>query len=186
ANVQREASAISDLYHLAPNMPTPVGTKLQAAIRDYAEIVVNQEWKLMRAGHRSPKARAISLSILGIVSSYEPTAPSRIALQQEAFGLVKAFTDERRSRIFDNQEAIPGALWLTMIFIGVVTIGSSYFFQVRNFQAHLLMTIALAAVIGSIFVLIVEFDLPFRGDISVPPTAFVHFLHDVDATPAMQ
>lgn len=179
ANVQHEASAVSDLYHLAPALPAPVRTKLQAAVRSYVRIVVDREWSLMRSGQRSMRARDISLSILGIVAGYEPNTPSQLALQQEAFELIKTFSDYRRSRIFDNQESIPPALWITMIFIGAVTIGSSYFFEVRNFRAHLLMTIALTAVIGSIFVLIVEFDLPFRGDVSVPPTAFVHALGDM-------
>ena len=179
ANVQHEASAVSDLYHLAPALPAPVRTKLQAAIRSYVQIVIDREWELMRSGQRSMQARNVSLSILGIVAGYEPKTASQVALQQEAFELIKTFSDYRRSRIFDNQESIPAALWVTMIFIGAVTIGSSYFFEVRNFRAHLLMTLALAAVIGSIFVLIVEFDLPFRGDVSVPPTAFVHALGDM-------
>jgi len=179
ANVQHEASAVSDLYHLAPALPAPVSTRLQTAVRSYTQIVVDREWKLMQSGKRSMRARDVSLSILGIVAGYEPKTPTQVALQQEAFALIKTFSDDRRSRIFDNQESIPGILWLTMIFIGAITVGSSYFFDVRNFQAHLLMTIALAAVIGSIFVLIVEFDLPFRGDISVPPTAFVHALGDM-------
>ena len=184
ANVQHEASAVSDLYHLAPVLPEAVRTKLQTAVRSYVRIVIDREWELMKVGRRSMRARAVSLSILGIVAGYEPKTPAQVALQQEAFELIKTFSDERRSRIFDNQESIPGALWLTMIFIGAITIGSSYFFEVRNFRAHLLMTIALAAVIGSIFVLIVEFDLPFRGDISVPPTAFVHALSDMTSPTA--
>ncbi len=179
ANVQHEASAVSDLYHLAPALPEPVRAKLQTAIRSYVRIVIDREWRLMRTGQRSMQARALSLSIFGIVAGYEPKTATQAALQQEAFGLIKTFSDYRRSRIFDNQESIPGALWITMIFIGAMTIASSYFFEVRNFRAHLLMTLALAAVIGAIFVLIVEFDLPFRGDVSVPPTAFVHALGDM-------
>ncbi len=179
ANVQHEASAVSDLYHLAPALPAPVRARLQTAVRSYAQIVVDREWNLMRTGQRSMRAREVSLSILGIVAGYEPKTPTQVALQQEALALIQTFSDYRRDRIFDNQESIPGILWLTMIFIGAITIGSSYFFEVRNFRAHLLMTVALAAVIGSIFVLIVEFDLPFRGDVSVPPTAFVHALSDM-------
>jgi hypothetical protein len=59
-----------------------------------------------------------------------------------------------------------------MFFIAIVTIGSSYFFRVRSLAAHVLMTVALAAVIGAIFVMIAELDLPFRGDLQVRSTAY--------------
>ncbi|MDP9025851.1 MAG: hypothetical protein M3N13_10815, partial [Candidatus Eremiobacteraeota bacterium] len=87
-------------------------------------------------------------------------------------GLTHTFNDARRQRLFDNQQAIPISLWWTILFISAVTIASLYLFRVANVKAHLLMTVALAAVISSILILIAELDLPFRGDISVPPTAF--------------
>jgi hypothetical protein len=61
-----------------------------------------------------------------------------------------------------------------MFFVAIVTLGSSYFFYVPDARAHLLMTAAVGAVIGAIFVVIAELDLPFRGDLQIPPFAFTH------------
>ena len=59
-----------------------------------------------------------------------------------------------------------------MIFIAAITIGAIYFFRVPSRLAHIVMTVAVAAVIGAIFVLIAELDLPFRGDPHISPEAY--------------
>lgn len=179
-NVQREASAVGDLYQIAPSLPQPTRGKIERDLVVYLRDVITYEWPDMQHGERSLHAREAAIRILPTLAQFKPTTPAQTALQQDALMFTHAFGDRRRQRLFDNQQAIPPLMWVTMIFIGLVTIGTSYFFRVQNFYAHLWMTLALAAVIGAIFVLIAEFDLPFRGDINIPPTALARVLLTIE------
>jgi hypothetical protein len=96
------------------------------------------------------------------------------AIQQEDLTLLHTVGDARRQRLFANAQAVPPIMWFTMLFIGLVTVTFTCFFRVPNLGAHIAMTAALAMVIAVMFVLIIRLDLPFRGDIHVPPTAFEH------------
>ncbi len=61
-----------------------------------------------------------------------------------------------------------------MMLVAAITLASSYFFRVSNARAHMTMTLTLAVVIGATFIMIAELDLPFRGEMQIPPTAFAH------------
>jgi hypothetical protein len=178
ATVQAEASAVADLYHLGSDMSDPTRTRLQQALRIYVNDVLHDEWPLMRRGQQSQVAHDAAFTVLGIVTHFKPVTPAEQSIQAEAISLVAAFNDARRQRLFDNDQAIPPILWILMIFIAAITIGFCYLFRVRSHSVHFLITVALSAVIGAVFVLIAEFDLPFRGDTQIPPTAFQHVIQN--------
>jgi len=48
---------------------------------------------------------------------------------------------------------------------------------------HVFMCVALAGVIAVVFVLIAEFDYPFRGDAQIPPTAWLALRATIEGTP---
>lgn len=178
AGVQAEASAVIDIYHIGQNMPKNVFVPLQDALHDYVDRVVEDEWPKMRAGERSSAAHNALYRIIAVLAAYEPKTPGQQEIQRQCLMMAQTLADARRQRLFNNSQSIPGLLWFTLIFVGLVTIASCWFFRVRSVNAHVIMTVALAAVLGSIFVLIAEFDLPFRGDVRVTPEAFDH-AHEV-------
>ena len=178
AGVQTEASAIIDIYHISQNMPTRIFVPLQSALHGYVDRVVYDEWPKMRAGERSVAAHQELYRIIGILAAYDPHTPGQQELQRECLSLAQTLADARRQRLFNNAQSIPDLLWFTLVFVGIVTIVFCWFFRVRSLRVHTFMTVALAAVLGSMFVLIAEFDLPFRGDVHVTPAAFDH-AHEV-------
>jgi len=184
ATVAQEAASLSDLYHQAAYLPAPVSSRLQDAIRTYVRAIIEQEWPAMKSGGRSRDAELASLSMLRIVSQYNPSTATQQALQQSALGLMNSIADGRRTRLFDNDEGIPLIFWAGNVLIAVITIGFCYIFRVRNEWLHLAMTAALAAVIGVIFVLTAEFDYPFRGDGQISPATLIH-LQEQLSTPSL-
>ncbi len=172
--VQTEVSAVSDLYHTASALPQPFKGRLQTELQRYVNAVVFDEWPLMRRGMISDVAHVEAFRVFHIVTSLKPQNTTQEALQADMISLSHAFNDARRQRLFDNHQAIPYILWFAMLFITAVTIASTYFFRVANLTAHVTMIAGLSAVIAIILVVIAEFDLPFRGDIQVPPSAYSH------------
>ena len=105
--------------------------------------------------------------------------PAQQALQQDALGLVSTFADARRNRLFANEQGIPSFFWVGNLILAAITIGFCFIFRVRSEAVHLFMTLALATVIATIFVLIALFDYPFRGDSQIPPTVFTQLQHNL-------
>ncbi len=172
--VQGEVNAICDLYHTASALQQPLKGRVQSELQKYVDAVVHDEWPLMRRGLESRTAHVEAFRVLHIVTSFKPKGTTQDALQGDMISLSHAFNDARRERLFDNRQAIPYLLWLAMLFVTAVTIASTYFFRVASVRAHATMIAALSAVIATILVLIAEFDLPFRGDVQVPPSAYAH------------
>ncbi len=183
STVVQEASAVADLYHVASNFPDPVKSQLGAAINEYARVVVDEEWPAMRTGGTSEAATRASLQLLTVLVRYEPRSNAQQTLQQDAVSLVTTIVDARRDRLFDNAQGIPMILWAGMWILTFVTITTCYVFRIRNETMHAAMTIALAAVIGVTFVLIAEFDYPFRGDAQISAAPWTALQATIAGTP---
>ena len=63
-------------------------------------------------------------------------------------------------------------VWIIFL-VAAITTGYTYFFGYQNFAMHMAMTGTLAATLALVVVLIIEFDRPFRGEISVTPEPFI-------------
>jgi hypothetical protein len=173
---QQEASALSDLHHLADAYPPGERALVQNAVDRYITLVVIKEWPAMRQGAESTAAHDQAYVIARIVNGWRPSNPTDLSLQDRGIERVGQFLDARRNRILDNRQGIPMVLWATMLFIGAITVVFSFYFRVDRPKAQYLMVIAETAVITIMFTLIAELDYPFRGDIAVDPYSFEHVM----------
>ncbi|HEV7180489.1 MAG TPA: hypothetical protein VGN11_11490 [Candidatus Baltobacteraceae bacterium] len=183
ATVQSEVNAICDLYHDASTLPQPLKGDVQTELARYVHVVVHDEWPLMREGRNSAAAHVQAFRVLKIVAALKTHGAEQDAMRTDMVSLTHIFNDSRRQRLFDNSQAIPAIMWWILLFISVVTIASAYLFRVANVHAHIIMTSALTGVIAAILILIAQFDLPFRGDIQIQPTAFSHALTAIAEDP---
>jgi Protein of unknown function (DUF4239) len=186
ANVQVEAGTLSDLHHLADAFSQPVRNRLKAEVDKYITNVVTVEWPLMRTGGESLTAHYEADDIAATIMRITPSTQAQSNVQQTALELAERFLDARRTRMHDNRQGIPMDLWGTMIFIGALTIGFSFYFRVDRPRAQYLMVLSLTAVITVTFTLIAELDFPFRGDIAITPDAFTHtfqVMHNIGLAP---
>lgn len=174
---QSEASALSDLHHLADAYPPGIRAPLQNTIDKYIMLVVFDEWPKMRYGGESRAAHDTAYDITTILNHWRPTNPTDLALQSRGMERAGAFLDARRDRILANREGIPLVLWATMLFVGALTVVFSFYFRVDRPKAQYVMIAAETAVIAIIFTLIAELDYPFRGDIAIDPFSFWHVMH---------
>lgn len=186
-NVQREASAVADLHHLALGLPAPLRGTVQRDLDRYTDIIVTDEWPLMQHGGRSIRAHQLAYAVDRDLVTYTPSTSHQETLQTQALGLVERFADARRQRLFDNDQGIPKLMWAAMLLLSAITIAFTYLFRVDSARAHLVMTVGLSAIVAVIFVLIAELDYPFRGDIRIGPDAFTHVqatIHESGYNPA--
>jgi hypothetical protein len=171
-----EAAAIGDLYTLSRHFPQPTRSELQTLLRQYASVVVTEEWPLMREGKVSPGVQAASGALFNLVVRYGPNTPSESNVQVEAIRLIDTVQDARRDRLFDNQQGIPPILWTGILFISFTTIVLCALFSIRNIGTHTVLVAVVGVAVAIVLVLTAEFDYPFRGDTQMQPTAW-HLLH---------
>jgi len=174
ANVQREAGAIADVYHLAAFMPGPPRHRIQADVDRYIHQVIALDWPAMQRGGRSREAYDTLYRILDSIVTTTARTPSQVQAQSAAMHSIQTVIDARRRRFHDNGAGIPAVLWDTMLFMAAVTVMVAFSFRLDGVRAHYTMIVALAAVIAISFVLIAELDYPFRGDMSISSRDFTH------------
>jgi hypothetical protein len=174
---QQEASALSDLHHLADAYPPDMKYAVQNAVDTYIDLVLNEEWPAMRRGGESRAAHDQAYNIQHILVTWRPKDTAEQALQAAGERLAGTFLDNRRNRILANRQGIPILLWAAMLFTGAITVIFSFYFRVDRPHAQYIMVVAETAVISLIFTLIAELDYPFRGDIGVDPFSFEHVMN---------
>jgi hypothetical protein len=169
AYVEDEIAAISDLYRTAAAFPEPVRVPLRHELETYVHVMNDAEWPAMTQGQFRSEGITVLERIAHRVTVYNPTTPGEIDAHQIALSQVQRFVDARRHRVHENMPSIPGVLWFALIAGGIGVLIFAYLFAAENWKAQLVMTGLLASVIATLFIVIVEFDYPFRGAAAIAP-----------------
>jgi hypothetical protein len=169
----QEANAAAYVYRLARGLPPPAGTAIRRAVTDYAQSVLTKEWPRMISGGKSDPATGIlARRLANEVVSYNPKTAGQSDLHVAMLGAIGEFVNDRRQRLTYLDSRIPGILWGVLVFGGFVLLALAFMIGLENRVVQLIMTGALAAMIGLSLVTIFELDSPLEGSTHVEPTAW--------------
>ena len=171
---------MAEIAWLAHRLPEPERHVLQEEARAYAQEVVDTEWPQMEQGLEGvqsfPEGWDLIDDIRATLQEVEPSTAAEQDYHAQGIDQIQRLYDARRMRFVAAQQGIPGVLWVVLVFGGVVTVGFTYLFGMRNSWAHRLMVMSLTAVIALVLFAIVAMDHPFSGGASVGPEAFEQIL----------
>ena len=174
--VESEANAVAEIAWLARRMPEPEHLQLQEDARAYAQEVVDTEWPLMEQGLEGvqsfPEGWDLIDDIRATLQEFEPSTEAEQDYHAQGIDQIQRLYDARRMRFVAAEEGLPGVLWAVLVFGGVVTVGFTYLFGLRNTWAHRLMVMSLTAVIVLVLFTIWVMEHPFSGGASLDPNAF--------------
>jgi hypothetical protein len=169
----REASELAEVFWLAHQLPEPEGPHIQEQARSYAEVVVNEEWPLMKEGQASPHAWELLDELrMAVEDSSQIDTGTEEMLYQQELQRIHDLADARRSRLLDAETGIPAVLWAVLVAGGVIVVGFTYLFGMNNFLVHALMVAAVAGVIALALFTVGTLDYPFGSGVQVGPDAF--------------
>jgi hypothetical protein len=171
-----EASAATDVWHLALGLPEPLATRTRSRIVEYAHAMVEREWPAMRRGEASESGERILTEALSDVARFHPRDTGEANVQAAVLHGLETMHDARRDRLFDNAAGVSPFQWGILLVGALVVIGFCYLFGMANEGVMLIMLSLLAILIASTMVLIFELDYPFRGDLAITPQAWTGFL----------
>jgi Protein of unknown function (DUF4239) len=170
-----EVGAASDLWHISRGFPEPAGRELRNSLIAYADLMVHDEWPMMRNGGSSERAEAVLTRTYESVARFRPANAGEANAQDLALQYLGALHDARHHRLDDNASGIMPFEWTILLVGAVVVVGLCYLIGLSNLRTQLLMTATVGAMIAATFVLIFELDEPYRGDVSVAPSGWYEF-----------
>lgn len=175
--VLREAGASATLYRLSSgNEPEAIETR--GALHAYLQAVLDDEWPDMAAGRESREAAD---AMGALYATAMRLADNRsLAVGVEILKELGAITEARRGRLYLAAGVLPPALWAMLICGALVTVGFTYFFAMENLRAQTAMTGALALIVFLGLYVIVSYDHPFAGSVSVDPHPFRALIQNMD------
>jgi lysylphosphatidylglycerol synthetase-like protein (DUF2156 family) len=169
----RESSELAEVFWLAHRLPEAEGVHIQEQARSYAEVVVEEEWPLMKEeGQASPRAWQLLDEIRLSLQDLEVQTAADAVLYQQGLQSVHDVNDARRDRLVDAEEGIPAILWVVLVVGGVIVVGFTYLFGMDSSLVHMLMVAAVAGVIALALFTVGTLDYPFGGGVQVGPEAF--------------
>jgi hypothetical protein len=178
----REAATIAALYRDSGGFPSPLRAQLRGKLREYTQFVIEKAWPAQRRGEILNDGGRMLNEFQGLLFANEPNTDSLRIVQAEIFRRFNELVELRRQRTEAVNESVPAVVWQVILLGGALTIAVSYCFQVQQFRFHLLLTTALATMIGLLVFLIAALDQPYRGAVSLDPTAYQIVLDGVMAS----
>jgi hypothetical protein len=166
-----EANMLGNLYVDCEGLPPKVAFSVRRHLRDYARLVVDREWPAQKLGRTDTEAWKPLYEINKLIARFRPTEKTQ-AVDAEILRTANALYQARHDRLTAATSRIPNVMWAVTFLGGALTVGFTFLFGVPNFRIHLLMTALLATSLALVIVLIVAFDCPFRGELSVSSEAF--------------
>jgi hypothetical protein len=171
-----ESAALLGLYRDAEVLPEPARTNIDAAIKNYLQLVIEDEWPLLAHGHASPKAEAALSLIWKDYRELNPQTPWAVALGAESFKQLNEVSAQRSHRLVLAESRLPAILWFFLIAGGAIMVCFTYFFHTDNVRAHAAMIGIATIVVVSALYIVYALDEPYGGPLAVGPQAFQHTL----------
>jgi hypothetical protein len=181
-SAELEANMVDNLYVDCAGLPPKLAFSVRRRLRQYSQLVVEKEWPAQRAGHTNTEGWKPLFQLNTAIAKFHPTETAQ-AVDSEILHTANDLYRARRDRLVAATSRIPNVMWVITLLGGGLTVGFSFLFGVPNFRVHLLMTGLLSVSLSLVIVLIVAFDCPFRGDLSVSSDVYSRLYERV--VPAM-
>lgn len=166
ANVTNESSTLATMYRQTVSLPAPEQTAMRDLLRTYTA-AVQAEWDSQGTGDASTSARAAITDMYGMLGQQQ--SPSADPINAEIREQLNVLTSQRNTRVLDAKPRIPGLLWSGLLFGAVLLIGLTGYTHLGNTFNHMILSSAIAILLGLLLFLIFWLDHPFGQQLGVTP-----------------
>lgn len=167
ANVTNESSTLATMYRQTVGMPEPQQAEMRKLLRTYTT-AVQSEWDRQDGEDASDTARRAITGMYRVVGEQQPSAEAN-PINGELIGQLTVLTSQRNVRILDARPRIPGLLWAGMLFGGALLITLMGFIRLESRLGHIVLSSAVASLLGLLMFIVFWLDHPFGRNIGVTP-----------------
>ena len=126
----------------------------------------------MRRGRTPQASTNVLYQFKRELFNFVPANAGLRLIHEQALVQYNELAKVRRDRLQGNQSSLPAVLWWVIILGAFVNIIITWFFVSDHVGYHLLLTVLLALLLGSLLFLTAAMDNPFQGDFSIDPGSF--------------
>jgi hypothetical protein len=179
-NVRDESSQIALMYRQTVDMPTAEQTQMRSLLRQYTDMVINQEFVTQERGKTSHQARKEYDDMYRTYNNLKPAVRAS-PINQQFMSQLSLMGSDRNKRQLSSAEALPSIMWAGLVLGGLTIISMSFLLDIQPVGAHIFLSSALAGLIGLLLCVALVLNHPFRGQLPIHATAFQHSLGVFDS-----
>jgi hypothetical protein len=180
-NTQEEANSLGAIYGYAKGIPEPDLSRWRSDSRNYAALVVNEDWPLMQTQQASQKAWDAVNKLRDDIVAFQANTPLEQSLQEKAIDKVQNIYDTRRTRVDLIGAGVPDIMGYSLLG-GAIMVALIPLLINPHPTARLLIAMGLQSmVLAASLYLVSELNHPFSGEFRVQPTAFEILISRFDA-----
>jgi hypothetical protein len=178
ANVSHEASTLTTMYRQTVGLPDPLRSQLRQQLREYAEAASGPQWNSEQSGDARDSTQSAITEMYRLMGN--PANESLSPVSGEFLKSLTVLASDNNQRALDAESRIPPLLWAGLVFGAVLLVGLTGFMRLDSTRGHLLLSSAVALLLGLLLFIVYWLDHPFGTEIGVTPAPFEQSLRVFD------
>lgn len=170
--VSMEASGLANIFLVSEGLPESKRNTIRILCTDYANEVINDEWKKLQEGQYSQATFHTVFLLWKEIADYDPVTNREQNLHQQLVSEICSMTQNHRTRVISSTHGVAPIMWLVLVVGGIFTTIFTYFFGVANIRVQALMTILVSVTLSLNVYLVYVFGNPMATEIGVKPGPF--------------
>jgi hypothetical protein len=177
AYVDEQASALTQIRQNTVILGPVEGRRIDDALDNYARSVLDHDFPSMEEdGRRSPLTTIALERLFRTVRDATPEGRSQEAFYDQTVTQLDKLVQARQSSVTASDGSLPTPLYVLLGLGGFVVVALACTLESEHRRSHLFIVCSIAVVISFMLALVVSFDHPFSGDISVTDRPIKEFL----------
>ena len=168
-----ESSALRVIERTAAGLPSPLDTRLEAAVRSYAAAVAASEWPAMENGQASPEAAAALERLTSVFGDARATGPRETMALRLSQRLLAKVVDSRSARLSLVAAKDGPATWAIAVVVTLAVLAFTWFFGLPTLATKLVMGGLFVAAVMTIVYVIFILRHPLSGTLGLPATPYL-------------
>ena len=176
--VVNEANTVGALARDLAVFGSPEAAGARAMLRQYAEMVIADEWPTMQRGEADVKTWTLFDQTFRAIATLDVETTRHETLMYEIFQRTNELLKQRRTRLYTATSEVPGTLWAVVLIGTVLSMATTVVLPPTRFNLAMVGSLALS--IGLVFYFIVAMDRSFAGKESISVAPFESAIENMD------
>lgn len=178
--LQVEAESVVDIVFIGSFLPLDVQEKVHHNLKEYLLFVKNEEWKNLEHGKILYEGRSYITHTLKDLHTYLDSNPHNLHMIQNIIKPLQKLSDARRERCEISIKKIHPYMWTVLLINSIISLFIVIFFLNKNIPGQFLAIFLISIPFGLIFSLLIGFNNPFVGSLSLSPSIIEDSIKSID------
>jgi hypothetical protein len=177
--VNLEASTLSALFIDVSSFPVKESQVLKTDLKKYVHFVIHKAWDLHRQGISKTQGTELLFQFQKHLYGFNPQGPREEIIFAESVKEFNRLIELRRQRLQSVTSGMNASIWVVIAIGAFFTLIICCLFNIKSLRLHVIMNGIIGIIIGTLIHLVVMYDNPFRGDVSIDSEAFEGVYEDL-------